>query len=156
DAQRPGPVPLGYGCHRSRARARRDCSEPAPAHGRRTSAVPRLHARLRRRCASDPGLAMAVLTQARPSGLSTVEAAARLAADGPNTVAKPRPRRLVSRIAGQLTDPLVALLLAAAVVTVALGDWTDMAVILLVITLNTAIGVAQEVRADRAIAALDD
>jgi Ca2+-transporting ATPase len=99
---------------------------------------------------------MDALTQARPGGLSTAEATTRLATDGPNAVAKPRPRRLIARIGAQLTDPLVALLLAAAVVTVALGDWPDVAIILLVITLNTAIGVAQEVRADRAIAALDD
>lgn len=103
---------------------------------------------------------MAVLTEAgapvRRGGLSTVEAAARLAADGPNTVAKPRPRRLIARIAAQLTDPLVALLLAASVVTIALRDWTDTAVILLVVVINTTIGVAQEIRADRAVAALDD
>ncbi|GIH07889.1 hypothetical protein Rhe02_59560 [Rhizocola hellebori] len=60
---------------------------------------------------------MAVLTENRPAGLSAKEAAARLAGDGPNAVAKPRPRRLLSRIGAQLTDPLVALLLAAAVVT---------------------------------------
>jgi len=95
-------------------------------------------------------------TGARPSGLSTVEAAARIAQDGPNAVAKPRPRRLIARIGAQLTDPLVLLLLAAAIVTVALGDWPDVAIILLVIALNTVIGVVQEVRADRAIAALDD
>jgi Ca2+-transporting ATPase len=90
-----------------------------------------------------------------PAGLSSAEAAARLAADGPNEVARPRPRALSGRILAQLTDPLVALLLAAAVVTTLLGDLPDTAVILLVVTLNTTIGVIQEVRADRAIAALD-
>lgn len=99
---------------------------------------------------------MAVLMSTEQPGLSHEQAAARLAADGPNLVAKPRPRRLVTRIAAQLTDPLVALLLVAAAVTLILRDFTDTAVILLVVTLNTAIGVAQQVRADRAIAALDD
>ncbi len=99
---------------------------------------------------------MVVLTENLPAGLSAKEAAARLAAEGSNAVAKPRPRRLVSRIAAQLTDPLVALLLVAAVVTMILRDWADTAVIVLVVALNTAIGVAQQVRADRAIAALDD
>lgn len=89
------------------------------------------------------------------AGLSAAEAARRLERDGPNEVARPRPRRLLSRIFAQLTDPLVALLLAAAVVTVALGDIPDTAVILLVVVLNTTIGVVQQVRADRAIAALD-
>jgi P-type Ca2+ transporter type 2C len=90
-----------------------------------------------------------------PPGLTSGQAAARLAADGPNTVAAPPRRRLATRVARQLTDPLVALLLAAAVVTTALGDYPDTIIIALVVVLNTAIGVAQEVRADQAIAALD-
>ncbi|MER6591099.1 hypothetical protein ABT214_04410 [Micromonospora purpureochromogenes] len=49
----------------------------------------------------------------------------------------------------------MALLLAAAVVTTALGDVPDTLVIALVVLVNTAIGVVQEVRGDRAIAALD-
>jgi len=88
-------------------------------------------------------------------GLTGIDAAARLVADGPNTVPAPPPRRLPARIGRQLTDPLVALLLAAAVVTAVLRDVADTAVIVLVVTLNTLIGVVQEVRADRAIAALD-
>ncbi|MCA2218977.1 cation-translocating P-type ATPase [Jidongwangia harbinensis] len=94
-------------------------------------------------------------TVAATRGLTTVEAAVRLAADGPNTVAAAAPRRLVARIARQLADPLIALLLVAAVVTALLGDLPDTAVILLVVTVNTLIGVIQEIRADRAIAALD-
>ncbi|WP_213455430.1 cation-translocating P-type ATPase [Rhizomonospora bruguierae] len=89
------------------------------------------------------------------TGLSGVEAARRLAADGPNATARPRPRRLAGRVLRQFTDPLVALLLAAGAVTAALGDRPNTAVILLVVVVNTVIGVAQEVRADRAIAALD-
>ncbi|MEQ4304694.1 cation-transporting P-type ATPase, partial [Plantactinospora sp. B6F1] len=88
-------------------------------------------------------------------GLTAQAAAARLRAEGPNTVAAPARRHLVTRIARQLGDPLVALLIAAAVVTTALGDHPDTVVIALVVVVNTAIGVFQEVRADRAIAALD-
>jgi P-type Ca2+ transporter type 2C len=90
-----------------------------------------------------------------PAGLSTAQAHARLAAEGPNTVARPRRRRLAGRVVCQLTDPLVALLLAAAAVTTLLGDVPDTLVIALVVIVNTTIGVTQEVRADRAIAALD-
>ncbi|GAA1770928.1 cation-transporting P-type ATPase [Luedemannella helvata] len=89
-----------------------------------------------------------------PSGLSGAQAARRLAQDGRNEVPPPRPPRVWRRVAGQLTDPLVALLLAAAVVTIALGDMTDTAVILGVVVVNTTIGVVQEIRADRAITAL--
>jgi Ca2+-transporting ATPase len=89
-------------------------------------------------------------------GLSSAEAATRLAACGPNVVSAPPRRRLAGRVGHQLADPLVALLLAAAVVTTALGDLPDTAVIALVVVVNTVIGVVQEVRADAAIAALDD
>jgi magnesium-transporting ATPase (P-type) len=76
---------------------------------------------------------------------------ARLRADGPNAAAAPPRRHLATRALRQLTDPLVALLLAAAVVTTVLRDYPDTAVIVLVVLVNTAIGVVQEVRADRAI-----
>ena len=56
------------------------------------------------------------------AGLTTAEARTRLVTDGPNEVAAPRPRRLIGRIGRQLADPLVALLLAAAVVTTVLRD----------------------------------
>jgi Ca2+-transporting ATPase len=88
------------------------------------------------------------------AGLSSVEAAGRLRTEGRNEVAPPRPPGLAARILRQFADPLVTLLLICAVVTVVLGDLTDTAVILLVVVVNTAIGVAQEVRADRAITAL--
>ncbi|SNY71131.1 cation-translocating P-type ATPase [Paractinoplanes atraurantiacus] len=88
-------------------------------------------------------------------GLTSDQAARRLAADGPNAVDPPRPRRLVGRVGRQLGDPLVLLLIAAAVITALLGDVPDTAVIVLVVLVNTVIGVVQEVRADAAIAALD-
>jgi len=97
------------------------------------------------------------MTRTLPAtGLSSAEAASLLAANGPNSVARPHKRHLVAQIGAQLADPLVSLLLVAAIVTSLLGDWTDTLVIVLVVTLNTAIGVAQQSRADRAIAALDD
>ncbi|WP_328824120.1 HAD-IC family P-type ATPase [Verrucosispora sioxanthis] len=96
-----------------------------------------------------------IVVTAPATGLSSTEAARRLQADGPNAAAAPPRRHLATRILHQLSDPLVALLLAAAVVTTVLRDYPDTVVILLVVAVNTAIGVVQEVRADRAIAALD-
>lgn len=87
-------------------------------------------------------------------GLDQATAAARFAADGPNRVAAAATTPLAYRILRQLTDPFVVLLLAAAVVTALLRDATDTAVIAIVIVVNAAIGVTQEIRADRAIAAL--
>jgi Ca2+-transporting ATPase len=89
-----------------------------------------------------------------PGGLTSAEAAARLARDGGNVLPAPRPVRLWRRVAAQVRDPLVLVLLAAAALTVATGDWTDASVIVLVIVVNTAVGVTQEVKAGQAIAAL--
>ena len=78
----------------------------------------------------------------------------RLAAGGQNVLPAPRPVRMWRRVAAELRDPLVLVLLAAAVLTIATGDWTDASVIMLVIVVNTSAGVTQEVKADHAITAL--
>ncbi len=91
---------------------------------------------------------------AAPAGLSTAEAARRLAADGRNVLPERHRVGLVRRVLLQLRDPLILVLLVAAALTVATGDWTDATVITAVIVINTSVGVAQEVKADRAIAAL--
>jgi P-type Ca2+ transporter type 2C len=90
----------------------------------------------------------------RTGGLTSAEAAERLASDGPNVLPTPHPVPLWRRVAAQVRDPLVLVLLAAAVLTVATGDWTDAGVIMLVIVVNTTVGVTQEVKAGHAIAAL--
>ena len=87
-------------------------------------------------------------------GLSSGQAASRLAGDGPNVLPAPRPVPLWRRVAAQLRDPLVLVLLAAAVLTTATGDWTDATVIILVIVVNTTAGIIQEVKAGHAISAL--
>ncbi|MFI9592748.1 cation-translocating P-type ATPase [Nonomuraea sp. NPDC052265] len=87
-------------------------------------------------------------------GLSSAEAAVRLERDGPNLLPRKPPTPLWRRVVTQLRDPLIVVLLIAAALTISTGDWTDAAVIALVIVVNTAVGVTQEVRADRAITAL--
>ncbi|MEV0632516.1 cation-translocating P-type ATPase [Nonomuraea wenchangensis] len=92
----------------------------------------------------------------RRSGLSSREAGERLRSDGPNLLPARPPVALWRRVAGQLRDPLIIVLLVAATLTAVTGDWADMAVIMLVIVVNTSVGVVQEVRADRAITALTE
>jgi Ca2+-transporting ATPase len=87
-------------------------------------------------------------------GLSMAEAATRLTRNGPNVLPPPRRTPWWRRVLQQLRDPLVLVLLAAVVLTVATGDLTDAAVIVLVILVNTTVGVTQEIKADRAITAL--
>ena len=78
------------------------------------------------------------------TGLDDATAAARLAADGPNEVASRRPRSLLRSVLAQLTDILILVLIGAAVLTALTGDFVDCAVIVLVIMVNTTLGVVQE------------
>ncbi|MFF7490113.1 cation-translocating P-type ATPase [Streptomyces luteogriseus] len=88
------------------------------------------------------------------TGLSSDEAARRLALHGPNEIpAEPR-TPVWRRVLQQLRDPLILVLLAAAALTIATGDLSDAAVILFVIIVNTVVGVVQEVRAEQAVMAL--
>ena len=96
------------------------------------------------------------IAQVPGGGLSSAEAAARLARYGPNELPRARRTPLWRMIAGQARDPLVVVLLIAAVLTLATGDLTDAGVILLVIVVNTVAGVTQEVKAGQAIAALSE
>jgi Ca2+-transporting ATPase len=88
-------------------------------------------------------------------GLTSSEAAERLAEAGPNRAPRPKPRSPLSRVVDQLRDPMILLLIAAGVIVVLLGDLADAGIIAAVIVLNTTIGVVQEVRAANAISSLD-
>ena len=88
-------------------------------------------------------------------GLTSVVAAKLLEEVGPNRVPTPVRARAWQRIAQQLRDPMILLLLCATVLTIATGDHGDALIVGLVIVANTAVGVVQEVRADRAITALE-
>ncbi|MFB9317248.1 cation-translocating P-type ATPase [Cryptosporangium minutisporangium] len=88
------------------------------------------------------------------TGLTAGEAARRLAESGPNVIATEQDRSLFASVLAQLRETMILVLLAAAVLTALTGDFADMAVILLVIVVNTAVGVIQERRALGAVAAL--
>ncbi len=95
------------------------------------------------------------------SGLTTGEAARRLAVDGPNELDASPPVPWWRRLVAQFTDPLVVLLLAAIVVSLAVwvleGADTvpiDAVVIAAIVGLNAALGFWQERRASDAVAAL--
>jgi Ca2+-transporting ATPase len=87
-------------------------------------------------------------------GLEEDEAARRLAAAGPNELEeKPRPGFLALLLA-QLKDFLVIVLIAAAIVSIVLGEWVDAGAIILIVILNAVIGVVQNSKAEEALAAL--
>ncbi|WP_112237248.1 cation-translocating P-type ATPase [Kribbella monticola] len=89
-----------------------------------------------------------------PSGLSDQDALQALREHGPNAIAEVPPPSLRSRVLAQLRDPMILLLLGASVLTATLHDFTDLTVIMVVVVLNTTVGVIQELRAERALAAL--
>jgi Ca2+-transporting ATPase len=89
-----------------------------------------------------------------PIGLSSDSAAEILASAGPNRLPDPPRRGVARRVAEQLRDPMILLLLAAAALTIYLRDWPNTVIILAVVLFNTTVGVVQEVRAERAMAAL--
>ena len=90
----------------------------------------------------------------RASGLSDVEAADRLTRHGPNRLTEAPGKPAWKRFAEQLAQPLVLVLIAAGLVTSALGEWVDASVIFGVVLVNAVIGYWQEAKAEGALAAL--
>src|SRR6056297_650543 len=87
-------------------------------------------------------------------GLSTDEAARRLAEHGQNRLPEPPRRNAVVRFLVHFHNVLIYVLLGASVVTAALGHWIDTGVILAVVVVNAVIGFVQEGRAEQAMAAI--
>lgn len=100
--------------------------------------------------------AEAVLTDLKSSeqGLSWEEAERRRQEYGFNVLQEQPPKPLLMRVWDQIKDPMVLVLIGAAVVSGALGEITDSVIILLVIVINTLIGLVQESKAEKAIEAL--
>jgi len=89
-----------------------------------------------------------------PGGLTSRDARERLAVHGPNLLREGPRRTALGLLAGQFTDFMILVLLAAAVVSGLIGDVVDTIAILAIVVLNAVIGFVQEYRAERAMAAL--
>jgi len=87
-------------------------------------------------------------------GLDELEAARRRDKFGPNTLAVRKGQSVFVRFLLQFHQPLVYILLAAAVITAALNEWVDSIVIFGVVIINAIIGFVQESKAVKAIEAL--
>ena len=87
-------------------------------------------------------------------GLSAAEVAKRLEVHGENRQRPPRRRSRLARLGSQFHNLLIYLLLAAALVTAALGHWIDTAVIVAVVLVNALIGYFQEGKAESAMEAI--
>ncbi len=101
-----------------------------------------------------------------PSGLSEQEAANRLKQHGENKLAERKKTPVILRFLKQLADPMIIILLAAAIVSLVLTlvnnadpnnereSFADVIIISVVVLLNATLGVIQESKAEKALEAL--
>ncbi|MDY5968186.1 MAG: calcium-translocating P-type ATPase, PMCA-type [Sphaerochaetaceae bacterium] len=97
--------------------------------------------------------------QSSKDGLSSSEAAKRLEQYGPNKLNEAKKKSLVKRFFEQLADPMIIILLAAALISAITSVYnhefpSDVIIILSVVIINAVLGVFQESKAEKAIEAL--
>src|SRR5512138_1910259 len=84
-------------------------------------------------------------------GLTQAEAAARLKEYGPNALQERRHATALTLFLGQFRSPLVLILVFAAIVSAALGEWVDASIVLAVVLGSTILGFTQEYMASNAV-----
>ena len=87
-------------------------------------------------------------------GLSGAEATRRLALHGPNAVEAASEVAALRLLLRQFANPLVAILVFGAAVSLFVRDWVDAAIILAIVLGSALLGFSQEYRASTAVAAL--
>lgn len=96
------------------------------------------------------------------AGLSTAEAQTRQAKSGPNKLKEEEKTPLWIRFFQQMADPMVIMLIVAAVISAVTGmiqgesEWADVVIIMAVVIINSALGVIQEAKSEEALAALQE
>ena len=101
------------------------------------------------------------LSSSAGEGLSENEAQARIEKNGKNKLIEGKKKTLFQRLIDQIADPMVLVLIGAAIVSFITcmieGEApTDVFIILAVVVLNTVLGVVQESKAEKAIDALKE
>ncbi|MDZ4185560.1 MAG: cation-translocating P-type ATPase [Desulfuromonadales bacterium] len=87
-------------------------------------------------------------------GLTTEEAARRLAEHGPNELIEKKKKTLAMMLLDQFRDFMILVLIAAAIISGVIGEATDTIAIIVIVVLNAVIGFVQEYRAEKAMAML--
>ncbi|MFW6034745.1 MAG: calcium-translocating P-type ATPase, SERCA-type [Halothermotrichaceae bacterium] len=90
------------------------------------------------------------------TGLSSAEAEKSLNKYGPNSLKKGKIRTPIQMFIEQFKDALVIILLLSAVVSALLGEVTDALVIAIILITNSSLGVFQEYKAEKSLAALKE
>jgi P-type Ca2+ transporter type 2C len=94
------------------------------------------------------------MQEAEKIGLSSKEAAERLAKYGSNFLPEKPPPTSIAIFLSQLKNPLVYILIFAGSVSLFLQDFSDAAIIFLAVAINTILGFIQERKASRSLASL--
>ena len=105
--------------------------------------------------------------QSSPNGITENEAAARLEKNGKNKLKEGEKISMLSRFFAQLKDPMIIILIIAAVISAITGFFeakaageafipTDTIIIMVVVIINAVLGVFQESKAEAAIEALQE
>lgn len=87
-------------------------------------------------------------------GLANLEAARRLAEEGPNSLKEEKPVTFWELLSRQFASFLIAILLLAGVISLLVGEVADSLLILAIVILNAAVGTFQELCSERALKAL--
>jgi Ca2+-transporting ATPase len=102
----------------------------------------------------DPEECVRALDSDAKRGLANEDAAERLTRCGANELAVAERRSIVAIVIAQFTDFMILVLLVAAVISGLVGELRDTVAIVVILVLNAAVGATQELRAQRAVAAL--
>ena len=94
--------------------------------------------------------------QSEVHGLSDSEAEARLKSEGPNELPRTGHRTLLRITADVLREPMFALLVAAGLIYLLLGDLAEALMLLVFATMSVVITIVQETRSERVLEALRD
>ncbi|WP_311537739.1 cation-translocating P-type ATPase [uncultured Anaerococcus sp.] len=87
-------------------------------------------------------------------GLTSSEASARLEKYGPNMIESSNKKSIWKKIFEQIADPMVLLLIAAAIVSAFTGDAIECAIIIAIVVINAIMSIIQEGKAEDSVAAL--
>ncbi|MGI6025219.1 MAG: cation-translocating P-type ATPase, partial [Pediococcus parvulus] len=91
-----------------------------------------------------------------PEGLTDAQVQESLTKHGANQLETKKNTSLLQKFIAQFKDLMIIVLIAAAIVSVFVGEGVDAIIILLVVVLNAIFGVFQETKAEEAIAALKE
>ncbi len=129
--------------------------DPLPPDTTRNDAAPHAHgASVDTPFWIEPADALLARLAATPAGLTSAQAAERLAASGANVAVASRSRSLLGKLLKRLAEPLIAILLLAAAVSGATGDWQSFVVIVLIVLFSIGLDIFQEQKAEAAVEAL--